>query len=457
MRISYAILSKLTFIILFNILSINSSYAILDIEITKGVEAAIPIAIVPFKYEFLNTQEKLIGSSDLSEKISKAEKIENIVTLDLYRSGLFRPIQTKDLIQKPTDIKEVNYSYWRNLGVENVIIGTVKEIEQDKYEVRFNLVDIYNIPTSLGTSFLSKNYEVNKKGFRKLAHHVSDVIFESLTGIKGTFSTKIAYVNVNWKSDNKIDNYVLEVADFDGFNPQQVVVSSEPIMSPVWHPSGKKISYVTFENKKAEIKTLDLRTGQTKLITSFKGINGAPAWSPDGNKLALVLSQDGNPNIYILDVKTKKLKKATNGWSIDTEPRWLPSGDSIIFTSNKGGSPQIYKYSLKSGKTNRVTFNGGYNARGSVAADGKTLVMLHKNEDGFKIAMQNLDTGEVKILTDTSLDESPSLSPNGNQIIYSTMDNNKRILAAISLDGSVQLKLPARKGDVREPTWSPFL
>jgi len=452
---SLSLAKKFFLLIITNTVFVNASYAVLDIEITKGVDAAIPIAVVPFKYQFLD------DANSLDEKNIKADKIENVVTLDLYRSGLFNPINTSKLEQKPVDIKEVNYSYWRNLGVENVIIGKVTEIKPEIYQVHFDLVDIYNIPSNgkatSGSSFVSKTYEVSPKGFRKLAHHISDVIFESLTGVKGNFSTKIAYVNVNWANPNKVENYVLEVADFDGFNPQQVVISSEPLMSPVWHPSGKQISYVTFENQKAEIKTVDLITGKSKLITSFKGINGAPSWSPDGNKLAFVLSRDGSPNIYVLDTTTKKIKQVTKGWSIDTEPRWMPDGENIIFTSNRGGSPQIYKYNLRSGKTSRVTFNGGYNARGSVTPDGRTLVMLHKRDGNFEIAMQNLATGDVKTLTDTKLDESPSISPNGNQIIYSTTDNNRRILAAISLDGSVQLKLPARQGDVREPSWSPFL
>lgn len=438
------------------------AHAELNIEITQGMAAAVPIAIPSFEGPRFANQRANEMPVDISEIISN----------DLRTSGRFKPLggESARMSHQPTSGDLVR---WQQSGVENIVVGSIQPTGNNRYTVSFELWDVFKAPQSSQVGIedgeliarsgrpdhilTAKRYQnVSGEALRSLSHHISDVIYETLTGTRGAFSTRIAYVLV--KNQGKNPKYILEVADMDGFNPKPLVQSDEPIMSPSWSPDGRKLAFVSFESKESEIYLIDVASGKRKLLTTFPGINGAPAWSPDGQKLALVLSKDGSPNIYLMDIATKRLTKITDGYSIDTEPAWSPDGQYVYFTSNRGGKPQIYKADLNAKKVSRVTYVGNYNARPSISANGRKMVMIHRGNDGvFRIASQNLLSGEVELLTHADLDESPSLAPNGAMVLYGTQAYGKRVLGVVTIDGRGQLRLPAREGSVQEPAWSPYL
>ena len=432
-------------ILIISLAALSPAYAALDLELTQGIDAALPIAVVPFANETPNAP----GNEALSQ----------IVVRDLQNSGQFRVKTTGLMDEHPTTVSQVDREYWRSRGVDDVLIGQVKSLGGRRYNVSFQLVSTVGTDPktdAVDTTLLNKTYNTSQAGLRALAHHISDVVYQKLIGIRGIFSTKVAYV-LEQRRRHQPTKYTLEIADIDGFNPQTLLISTQPIMSPTWSPDGTKLAYVSFEGHRASIYLQNLATAQRQQIACYPGINGAPAFSPDGKQLALVLTLTGNPKIYTLDLQTKRLTRLTNGYAIDTEPAWAPDGKSILFTSSRGGNPQVYRYLLANAQIDRITFDGNYNARPSFLPDEKSFIMMHRETGMFGIAREDLASGQVDVLTQTGADESPSVSPNGQMIIYATEYSGRGVLAFVSTDGRIKLRLPAREGSIREPAWSPFL
>lgn len=426
-------LRTITFLMFFGFYM--SAQAELTIEIKQGVAAAIPISIVPFSSP---------------EGVALPESIDEIVRSDLERSGHFNPISPEDMLSHPSTLQDIYFRDWRLLKQDYVVIGQVESRLNDVYQVRYQLFDVFN-----ERELLSQTLRGTKQQLRDIAHKLSDAVYEQLTGIQGAFSTKIAYVTAN----RQRTKFTLAIADSDGAREQVVLKSKYSIFSPAWSPDGKKLAYVMLEDKGSRVYVQELATGKKELVSASKGLNSAPAFSPDGTKLAMVLSKDGNPEIYVLELATKKWSRITKHFSIDTEPNWMPDSQHIIFTSGRSGKPQIYRVDTQSGYIERLTFEGHYNARARLAQDGRFLVMVHQPKKGadYHIASLDLSRGLMQILTsDTYLDESPSVSPNGVMVMYAAKYKNQSILAAVSVDGDVKFLVPSKHGDVREPAWGPY-
>jgi len=423
------------FLFLVFLLASGAARAALTIEITQGVEGAMPIAVVPFGWS---------GTAPASP-----ENIAAIISADLSRSGRFIPLPDRDLVSHPTEAGQVQFHNWRVLNVDNLVIGQVRESRPGQYTVQFQLFDVFRGKQLIGYSFNS-----SREDLRRIAHHISDLIYENLTGERGAFNTRVAYVTTTGSGAAKI--HTLLVADSDGYNPQTILRSDQPLMSPAWSVDGGQIAYVTFEKKTSEVYIQDVATGTRRKVTSFKGINGAPAWSPDGKRLALTLSRDGNPEIYVLELKSGALERLTRNAAIDTEPAWSPDGGHIVFTSDRGGSPQLYRMAASGGPAERLTFDGAYNAGADYSPDGRRLAMVHGEGGRYRIAVLDLESGLLRVLTEGQLDESPSFAPNGSMIIYATGAGNREVLAAVSVDGRFRQRLSLQAGNVREPVWSPF-
>lgn len=411
------------------------SAAKLIIPVTGSVDDATPVAVIPFEY---------VGTS------SAPYDFAEVIAADLQSSGEFDPMSRSDMVVKPSDGALFNYSDWRLLGADIVVTGKVFQTSPDNYNLVMSAFD-----TVRATQLLTYSLPVNSRNLRASAHHLSDVIYEKLTGVKGIFSTRVAYINVIGGFNNK--TYELIVSDVDGENQAVVARSREPLMSPTWSPDGRQLAYVSFESQNSEIFIQDLSTGSRRSVSSRDGINSSPAFSPDGKSLAITLSRgSGNLDVYIMDLVSGRVKRLTESRAIDTEANWSEDGQSIFFTSDRAGQPQIYKVSKNGGTAKRVSFVGKYNARPRVSADGKNLAVVHVDEGAYQIAMVNHKNGQILSLTDGSLDEAPSVSPNGRIIIYATTRGGKGILATVAADGrSKPTYLPA-VGDVREPAWSPF-
>lgn len=432
-------LKKIFAIVLLGLGLTSAARAVLTIEITQGVEGAAPIAIVPFAW-----QGK--GSAPL--------QLDRVIAADLQRSGAFSPLPEQDLIARPHRAAEVNFADWRALNVDNVVVGSMQALPDGTYQVQFQLLDVYKRSQLVGYSIRSR-----KPDLRRTAHQISDLVYRALTGVPGAFDTRIAYITVT--GDRKAQKlYRLAVADADGFNEQIVFESSQPLMSPAWHPDGKQLAYVSFAGGRSGIVLQNILSGQTEKLASFPGINSAPAFSPDGTRLAMTLSRDGNPEIYVMDLASRRLQRITRNYAIDTEPAWMPDGKALVFTSDRGGAPQIYTVAVTrsgaAGPPRRLTFEGRYNARAAVSPDGRHLAMVHREDGRFRIAVQELDSGRFRVLTRSRLDESPSFAPNGSMIIYATEDNYRGVLSAVSVDGRARQRLRLQTGDVREPAWSPY-
>ncbi len=407
-------------------------HAEMTIEITEGIESALPISIVPFGMQ---------GASGVPVDVSF------VVDADLARSGYFKTLDKQSMPGRPNTPEAVQFKDWQALGQNYMVIGQVIE-DHGQYNVQFQLFDVYK-----GEQLMGYRMTSSADDLRRTAHHISDLIFEKLTGKKGVFSGRIAYITSS--RQGKQSNYKLQISDADGFNAQNIASSYEPLMSPSWSPDGRKIAYVSFEKKVASIYIQTLATGERVSVAEFPGINGAPSWSPDGGKLAITLSKDGNPDIFILNLVNRSLTKLTKSMAIDTEPTWSPDGSSIVFTSDRGGKPQLYIMSSQGGEEKRLTFSGNYNARANFSPDGRSLAMVHGNGSDFRIAVMDMATKSVTVLTDGRSDESPSFAPNGSLILYASRKGGSGYLSAVSLDGKMQQKLVFNGSEIREPAWSP--
>ena len=449
----------------------------LVIEITDPGTNPTPIAVVPFAW---------------SGPGAAPDDLARIVHEDFKRSGQFAPVPRRDMLGFPTRQEDIFYRDWRAIQSEYLLIGRVNfapgpepgaqagaesdpslsplqtiagaapglqagpadsqaGAEDKRLAVHYELYDVLR-----QTRIAQGDLAMPAAEARMLAHRVSDAVYEKLTGIPGAFATRLIYVSVTRNPTGK-DYFRLTLADADGARPLVLLESRDPIMSPTWSPDGEQVAYVSFETSRPAIFRQVLATGEREQLTNFRGLNSSPAWSPDGSMIAMVLSKDGSPDIYLMDLASRRLTRLTRHYAIDTEPSWMPDGQSLLFTSDRGGRPQIYRYDLRSGLTERVTFDGGYNARARVAQDGRNVALVHRREGQFQIAIHDLVTARLQVLTNTDLDESPSIAPNGSVVLYATKYGERGILSAVSVDGGVRFRLPARRGEVREPAWSPYM
>lgn len=400
--------------------------AVLSIEIIGAGEHQIPVAIVPF------------GGDD-----KLAQSINEVVTGDLQRSGLFRLV---DPVGKfPHEPAEVNYADWQVRGAEALAIGTVTAQANGRIEARFRLLDAVKQVELTGEAVSSNDGQV-----RAIGHRIADLIYEKLTGDQGVFSTRIAYVN-----RQGLQKYRLVVADSDGYNEQTVLAHSEPIMSPAWSPDGSHLAYVSFETGHAAVFVQSLYTNQRKLLADFPGSNSAPAWSPDGKQLAVVLTRDGSSQIYLIRPDGTGLRRITFSGAIDTEPNFSPDGQFILFTSDRGGSAQIYRLSVDGGPEQRMTFGDGTNYSPRYSPDGKSFVCTHRDNGKFYISTQDFQTGQMEVLTEGGWEKKPSFAPNGKIILFASEARGRGILATVSSDGRVKQHMFTQSGDAREPVWGP--
>jgi len=413
------------------LVSASNAHAVLTVKITRGADKPLPIAVVPFR-----------SGGPLPEDMAA------VVAADLERSGRFAPMAVEDM---PATLSEIGFQDWRLLGMENLVVGGVTP-SVNGYDVEFTLVDVYK-----GQKLYAYKGSTSANNLRFTAHQIADIIYEQLTGEKGAFATRIAYITVRGSGAGR-KTYTLQVADSDGYNPRTLVQSPAEIFSPSWSPDGRKIAYASLEARTSAVYVQDIATGQRQAVATGRGINSAPEFSPDGSKLALRRSVDGNPEIYVLHLSTGLFQRLTNDPAIDTEPTWSPDGQRIAFTSDRSGSPQIYEVSLVSPSPRRITFNqGDYNARPRYSPDGRYLAVVNGGGNGYQIGVLGLNDGSFRIVTDTYQDESPSFAPNGGMIIYSTLGAGGTELAASSVDGRVRQRIDLQGGEeVREPAWGPF-
>jgi TolB protein len=416
------------------LMAILPAKAELVIEITRGVENPIKIAVVPFRV-------KSSGAFDVD--------LARLIESNLERSGQFVRVSRDTMLSLPGPDDQIFYRDWRAIDSEYTVVGSI-ERDAKGLLVRYGLHDVFGERV-----LFAERIPGSQESLRDIGHYISDRIYEALTGVKGIFSTRLIYVSAERRSE-KDQTFKLILSDADGGRPRTIFQSSEPILSPKWSPDGSRVAYMSFRGKRAGIYVQTLETGEVQKVTDFEGLNSAPAFSPDGRKLVLTLSRDGNPEIYIANLRTGELDRMTNHFAIDTEASWSPDGRSILFTSSRGGKPQLYMMNVADKSVKRVTFDGDYNSNGSFTPDGDSIVFVHRTNERFHIARMNLKTREIRILTETDLDESPSVAPNGTMLIYATSDGGRGLLGLVSMDGSVRVRLPSVSESVREPAWSPF-
>ena len=404
----------------------TAAQAQLHVDISGVGANQIPIAIATFADETLAPAQ-----------------VSAIIKADLARSGFFKVIDTGSVLSETTVI---NYGDWKSRGADALVVGSVQHLADGRFDVRYRLMD-----TVKGAQLSALSLTAAATRTRVTAHKIADDIYEKLIGARGAFATRIAYVT---KAGNE---YRLEVADADGEGTNVALRSKEPIISPAWSPDGTKVAYVSFENKKPVVYVQNLVTRERTILANYKGSNSAPSWSPDGTRLVIALSRDGSTQSYIVNADGTGLRRLTTSSGIDTEPQFSADGQSIYFTSDRSGGPQIYKMSVSGGEAQRVTFKGAYNISPRVSPDGKTLAYISRRDGSFQLYAMELSNGQELRLSDTAKDESPSFSPNGKYIMYATETGRRGSLAVVSVDGRVKQRLTTQAGDIREPTWGPFL
>lgn len=413
----------------------------LQIDIVDGVAAALPIAVVDLEY---------LGTGTPPDT-----DIASVIRADLNRSGQFRTLPTADLVEKPRSMAEVNFATWRLLKQEFLVVGRVLDNPEGGYRVEFQLLDVAKQGHMIGQAGMAMSGRAGS--MRDVAHQISDQIYEAILKVRGAFWTRMAYVTASGLGRDI--QYSLMVADSDGVNPQTVVRSREPLLSPAWSPDGRRLAYVSFERGNSSIYIQEIATGAREVIASYRGINGAPSFSPDGTRLALTLSRSGNPEIYVMDLGSKALTQITRHWGIDTEAVWSHDGSEIYFTSDRSGKPQIYRAPASGGEAQRVTFQGEYNARVTICCESKKMAVAQGSGNVYRIAVLDKslsEAGQYDVLSPGNLDESPSFAPNGSMVLYAAREGRRGVLYAVSADGRVRQRLVLADGDVREPAWSPF-
>ncbi len=408
----------------------------LNVDIVGGLKTATPIAVVPFAQA---------GGEPL------ATDVADVMRNDFNRSGKFRSLAKSEIVETPSKGADINFATWRLLKQDYMVVGRVIDAGGGTLRVEYELWDVNKQQSLLAQAFTAPVGDL-----RGVAHQIADQIYEKITGVRGAFWTRIAYITAVGLGNNT--TYALIVADSDGYNPQVVARSRESLLSPAWSPDGRKIAYVSFESGNSAIYVQDITTGSRQLVSAkSKGINGAPAWSPDGSKLALALSFVGNPEIYVLDLGSRQETRLTNNLAIDTEPRWTPDGQSIIFTSDRSGRPQLYQMPASGGGADRITFQGQFNANASISYDGKQIAMVQGNGNVYRIAIMDRSLGgQVRFISPGPIDETPSFAPNASMLLYAATEGRRGVLYAVSADGLVRQRLVLSDGDVREPAWGPY-